>query len=146
MTLSLIDVDPMEPSWGRIYQSGVLGSEDWDHDGLVVSMSGNENFDGPCLWVDMDDNEIDTLPYAMLVAFVGAITAFLAQGTDVLIHCNEGKYRSTYMDVAVHIKAGKMRLEEAFETIRARHPLACLRQGTEAQLRLLEASIKGAPQ
>lgn len=142
MVLSLIDVEPLKPGWGRVYQSGVIASEDWTNTGLVVSMSGNENWQPPCLWVDIPDDEIYALPDELLVAFAEAIIAFLRQGKDVLIHCNEGKYRSTYMDAYVHMYAG-MSLAAAFERIRARHPIAALRQGTEAQLRRMESALKG---
>jgi protein-tyrosine phosphatase len=145
MVLSLIDTNPMRPGWGRVYQSGVIASESWDQDGLIISMSGNENFEGPCLWRDMPDNEVSTLPDEMLFAFVDAAIAFLRQGKDVLIHCNEGKYRSTYMDVAVHVRGGKMSSVKAYEMIKAHHPIACLREGTDAQLRRLESKLKGDP-
>jgi protein-tyrosine phosphatase len=131
----------MKPAWGRIYQSGVIASEDWDQDGLIVSLSGNENFRGPVLWVDMPDNDIDTLPSPLLISFVETVISFLRQGIDVLIHCNEGKYRSTYLDMAVHIKCG-MSFEEAYELIRMRHPIAALRIGTEEQLRQLKGESK----
>lgn len=144
MALSLIDVEPMQPAWGRVFQSGVFASEEWNRGGLIVSMSGNENWHGPCLWTYLEDTEFETLSYLTLLAFIDSITAFLEQGHDVLIHCNEGKYRSTYMDVAVHMKAGRMSYEKAFERIKARHPIAAIRQGTEKQLRLLEATLKGA--
>ncbi len=143
MVLSLIDVLPMQPGWGSVYQSGAIASEDWDNTGLIVSMSGNENWQPPCLWVDIPDNDDYVLPDDMLLAFVDAICAFLKQGYNVLIHCNEGKYRSTYMDVAVHMRGGGMNQAAAFEQIKARHPIAALRNGTDAQLMLLEVSLKG---
>jgi len=133
----------MQAGWGRVYQSGVIASEGWDHDGLIVSMSGNENLAGPCLWINMPDDDTHTLPDDELLAIVNTIAAFLSRGMDVLIHCNEGKYRSTYVDVAVHMRGGAMDLPQAFEMIHARHPIAALRAGTHDQLTRLEATLMG---
>ncbi len=143
MVLSLIDVEPMQPSWGKVYQSGVIASEDWDRSGLIVSMAGNENIAGPCLWINMPDDDVHTLRDSELLAFVDIILRFLQAGMDVLIHCNEGKYRSTYMDMAVHMRGGRMSLPQAFEMIHARHPIAALRAGTHDQLTRLEDVLKG---
>lgn len=143
MVLSLIDQAPMNPGWGQIWQSGALASLDWDEKGLTVSMSGNENFEGPCLWVSIPDNDSYTLPDAMLLAFTGAILSFLKKGQNILIHCNEGKHRSTYMDVAVHMRAG-MTFVMAYALVKGRHPIANLRTGTAAQLIRMEPMLKGA--
>lgn len=142
MVLSLIDVEPLNPGWGKVWQSGVIASEDWDNEGLIVSMAGNENWQPPCLWVDIPDDEVYALPDPMLIAFVDAILAFLRQGKNVLIHCNEGKYRSTYMDVAVHIRAG-MSLVDASRLVYKQHPIATLRNGTAEQLKRMESVLKG---
>jgi protein-tyrosine phosphatase len=131
--INQIDSFPIRPGWGKIYQSGVIASLDSDLDGLTVSMSGNENFKPPVLWIDIPDNDEYILPFPILWAMCDAIVAFLAQGKDVLIHCNEGKYRSTYMDVAVHIRAGQS-FDVAYSNIQAHHPIAELRQGTRKQL------------
>lgn len=140
--LNLIDVEPMHPGWGKVYQSGMIASEDWENDGLIVSMIGNTNFRGPCFWISMPDTNEDVLPDDHLKEMVEAIMAFLKNGTDVLIHCLEGKYRSTYMDVAVHI-AGGMSFEVAFEQIIARHPIAQLREGCASQLKRMEPILRG---
>lgn len=131
--LSLIDEQPIEPGYGRIYQSGVIASEDWE-DGLIVSMSGNENYRPPCLWIDIPDNNIYVLPERTLICMCAASEDFLSHGFDVLIHCNEGKYRSTYMDVALHMYIG-MSFDEALTLVSQRHPIARLREGTLSQLR-----------
>ena len=91
MVLSLIDVEPLKPSWGRVYQSGILASEDWGKDGLIVSMAGNVNWRWPVLWVDMGDNDEVTLPDSYLLAMADSAIAYLQRGIDVLVHCNEGK-------------------------------------------------------
>jgi protein-tyrosine phosphatase len=144
MVLSLIDDHPA-PGMGRVWQSGVIASEDWDNEGLIVSMAGNENWSPPCLWVDIPDNDSYTLPDPMLIAFCDSIVAFLKAGKDVLIHCNEGKFRSTYMDVAVHMRQG-MGFQDAAALVKAKHPIAELRAGTSAQLIRMESVLKGVPQ
>lgn len=142
VALSLIDVNPIRPGWGRVWQSGVIASEEWLEKGLIVSMTGNENYKPPCLWVDMPDNDIHILPDPVLMAMTDAIVAFLSRGKDVLIHCNEGKYRSTYMDVAVHERVG-MTYRDAFALVKLRHPIAGLRKGTYTQLDRMEAELRG---
>jgi protein-tyrosine phosphatase len=144
MALSLIDVTPMHPGWGRVFQSGVIASEDWDQKGLVISLAGNENWMGPCLWLLMPDSDMYVLPDTFLVAMVDATIAFLKKGIDVLIHCNEGKYRSSYLDAAVHMRAGPMTYHDAFALIRQHHPIAGMRGGTYAQLNRMEAILQGA--
>jgi len=143
MVLSLIDIEPLKLNWGRVWQSGMIASEDWDNQGLIVSMSGNENWQPPCLWVDIPDNDVYVLPDPMLLAFTDAILSFLRQKKDVLIHCNEGKYRSTYMDVAVHMRAG-MNYLSALLLIKKNHPIATLRTGTSDQLQAMESVLKEA--
>lgn len=146
MSLSLIDDEPLKEGWGRVYQCGVIASQDPDVPlGLIVSMSGNENLWSPCLWLDMADNDQYVLPDTALLSVAEAILAFLAGGFNVLIHCNEGKYRSTYMDVAVHMRAG-MLFEDAFALVRSKHPIADLRAGTMAQLKRMEQNLKGETQ
>lgn len=140
--LNLIDVEPLHPGWGRVWQSGVIASwldvDKLPEHSMVVSMSGNENWiTWPCLWLNIRDDDEYVLPDAMLAAICGMITSDLSRGFDVLIHCNEGKYRSTYMDVAIHIWAAGMSFERAFETIKARHPIASLRAGTAKQLQAM---------
>lgn len=145
MVLSLIDATPMASGWGNVYQSGAIASLELEGsvlptDRLIVSMSGDENwFQHPCLQTFMEDNDTTVLSDAVLTAFVDAIIAFLKNGVSVLIHCNEGKYRSTYMDVAVHMRVKKMSAAQAFELVKAHHPIAALRAGTDEQLRRLEA-------
>lgn len=149
MALDAIDLTPMRPGWGIVYQSGVLASEelmgsDFPDNGLIVSMSGNENFRGPCLWIDMKDNDTTILADPVLFALVEAVLSFLKCGINVLIHCNEGKYRSTYLDVAVHIRGAAMTYREAFTLVKERHPIAGLRKGTFTQLDRMELTLKGA--
>ncbi len=134
MMLNLIDEIQLHSGWGRVYQSGEIASLSWENDGLVISASGNLNFRGPCLWFDMDDDDVTVLPDKRLFAIANAAVDFLVRGFDVLIHCNEGKYRSTYIDVAVHMTAG-MGFAESLHLIKMRHPIAELRRGTFAQLK-----------
>lgn len=138
--LSLIDTKPMFPGWGLVYQSGVIASESYKGNGLTVSMSGNENWRDPCLWINMRDDDVYVLTTPMLFAMTSAALGFLRRGFNVLIHCNEGKYRSTYLDVAVHIGAG-MPFDDAFALVQARHPIADLRNGTKAQLQEMEHQL-----
>jgi hypothetical protein len=135
--LNLIDEVPLHTGWGRVYQSGELASLDWKDDGLILSASGNLNFQGPCLWFYMADNDLSVLPEKRLFAVTATAIQFLSRGFDVLIHCNEGKYRSTYIDVAVHMAAG-MGFVESFQLVKTRHSIADLRVGTLAQLKELQ--------
>jgi hypothetical protein len=134
--LNLIDEIQLHTGWGRVYQSGELASMDWENEGLILSASGNLNFRGPCLWFYMEDDDATILPEKKLFAITATAIDFLTRGFDVLIHCNEGKYRSTYIDVAVHMFAG-MGFQESFQLVKSRHAIADLRAGTLAQLKEL---------
>lgn len=141
--ISLIDIEPMNPGWGKVYQSGVIASENWDNKGLIISMIGNTNFRGPCFWISMVDNEEDTLPDESLIEIVDSAIVYLKNGDDVLIHCFEGKYRSTYLDVAVHMRGARISFEESYFLVVNQHPIAKLRTGTREQLQRMESFLTG---
>ena len=138
-----IDLEPLEPGWGCVWQSGL--DEWWQGrkvhlPKITVSMIGPVDPSVMSLSVFMDDTDTAILPDNELLAMSDAALSFLKCGTDIIVHCFEGKYRSTYMDVAIHMRAG-MLFEDAYALVRSRHTIALLRNGTMVQLKRMEAVL-----
>ena len=75
VVLSLIDTAQMFPGWGQVWQSGVIASEDWDNQGLIVSMSGNENWQPPAQETKIWHKEVE-VPCAKIGADPNQTTRF----------------------------------------------------------------------
>lgn len=139
--MNQIDLAPIVPGYGMIWQGSEIDA--WfdriPSPKAVVSMIGDIGL-GPCVSCAMGDNDIDILPDVMLLAMCDAAIGFLGNGFNLLVHCFEGKYRSTYMDVAIHMRLG-MAFDDAFALVRRRHTLADLRPGTKNQLMRMEGKL-----
>lgn len=147
MSLNLIDIEPMKPGWGRVWQSGI--DEWWKHDQVPrprasVSMVGPIEGLGLSAHIStyINDSPEDTLSKEMLLAMTDAVIGFLRNGVNVIIHCVEGKSRSSYLDCAVHMRAMNVSYDEALALIKKQHPIAQPNSGFEAQLRDLEPVLR----
>lgn len=148
MSLDLIDQTPMRPGWGQVWQCGeiaeVLQSYHLTAPRLIVSMVGQAwSFsDELHMVIFMPDDDRTILPDGTLIAMVDSIINCLQRGLNVVIHCFEGKYRSTYMDVAVHMRVLNYSPSQALGYVKNNHPIADLRKGTTAQLIRLETVLR----
>lgn len=115
---------------------------------LLVSMIGPVDlYANPALAVYVDDWKDDkgiyaTLPEVQLLTLVDCVIRYLAAGVNVIIHCAEGKSRSSYLNVAVHMRVMRYSYDQALGYIRHQHPIAQPNPGFEAQLRRLEAILR----
>lgn len=138
-----IDQQPLKPGWGMIWQGSELS--DWfdkiPSPRCVISMVGECSL-GPGVTCALIDDEQSILPDRLLISMCDASIGFMKNGYNLLVHCFEGKYRSTYMDVAIHMRSG-MLFEDAFALVKLMHPIAALRVGTEAQLERMESTLRG---
>lgn len=139
--MDLIDLKPAKPGWGQVWQGSELA--DWfdkvPSPKCVISMVGECGLGPAISWAMIDDDRA-TLPDAGLIAAADASIGFLKNGYNLLVHCFEGKFRSTYMDVAIHMRTG-MLFADAYALVRSRHVIADLREGTKAQLMRLESVL-----
>ena len=152
--LNIVDAEPLRLGWGRIWQSGEAGAI--LHHGevpdprMTVSMIGvfADPYSHLALAVSMGDEpdaqgKYPTLPDETLLAMVQMITDALACGINIIIHCLEGKYRSTYMDAAVHMKLLDYSVDQALGRIKAMHPIAELRKDSRDQLVRMQSVLRG---
>lgn len=141
--MNLIDIEPMRPGWGQVWQGGelsaIIGRLPKPH--VVFSLIGSVDL-APAVSVFMEDNDDTILPDSLLLGTVQCAGTFLARGFNVLVHCFEGKFRSTYLDVAIHMAYLRYPYAQALGRVKQMHPIAQMRKGTEAQLRRLEDELK----
>ncbi len=150
--LNVIDLEPMHPGWGRVWQSGevaaIIHHQDVPGPRLIVSMVG------PLMdpWADMhlatmvedwpdSEGEYQTLPDEALLAMVDAVIAMLKRDVNVIIHCLEGKSRSSYLDVAIHMAVMGLDYDAALALVKKQHPIAQPNPGFEAQLRRMTSVL-----
>lgn len=142
--MDLINETPMRPGWGKVWQGSEFGDvDDIPEPHVIVSMVGALLHVKLNLSTFMWDNDTAVLEPAVLLGMTSACLGFLSQGINLYVHCWEGKYRSTYMDVAIHMAGLHYSVDQAYGYVKRSHPIADLRTGTTLQLRSLEERLRG---
>lgn len=117
---------------------------------VVVSLIGTltEVFDGhlvPVLAVSIDDapgkDQMEVIPDDRLVPMLDACVTLIRGGLSIVIHCWAGKHRSTYFDVALHMRLIGLPYKDALSWVMSKHPEAEERKSMREQLTRLEAQL-----
>jgi predicted protein tyrosine phosphatase len=88
------------------------------------------------VWID--DIPTGCLKDNVLIGLVDAAAAWLNDGGNLYIHCAMGVSRSSYFDVALHMRIMHCSYDTALAKIREARSIANPNPGFEAQLRRME--------
>lgn len=143
--MRVTDAAPMKKGWGSIWQSGL---EDMGfiaavgQPRMVVSMNGFlSSIVSPQMVFNLRDDGKDVLRDQVLFSTIQGIVCALSNGINVVLHSLRGVDRSTYINVAVHMRVLQVPLEKAMEYVQLAHPAARLEGPYEAQLVRMEHSL-----
>jgi protein-tyrosine phosphatase len=147
-----IDLNGIRAGWGSIWQGGTadVAVENLPGPLLIVAMDRgefNEQFIdhknvAAVLAVWIDDNPDAVLQDAILIALVDAVEAWVKDGGNVYDHCAAGVSRSSYLDIAVHMRAANLSYDDAFALVHTQRPVISPNSGFQSQLRRMEASLR----
>lgn len=154
MDFSQIDILPMRPGWGLVYQGGSVNRDIQNLPGPLVLVccdvgEMNEQFIDHkivqgLIAVQLKDYLNGCLPDTILIAFVDACIALLKNGVNLYVHCGAGISRSTYIDCAIHMRGMGIGFDEAIEHIRFRRPQAAPNPSFCDQLKRIEVILAEA--
>jgi protein-tyrosine phosphatase len=154
MDFNRIDLSGIRPGWGSIWQGGSPDAAVEQLPGplLIVCMDRgefNEQFVDhqnvqAVLAVWIDDAPDAVLPDHTLISLVDTVEGWLRDDCNVYDHCAAGVSRASYMDIAIHMRAGDLSFDDAFALVHSQRPVANPNAGFVAQLRRLESELRAA--
>jgi hypothetical protein len=139
------------PGGGTIYQGGAvdLGIYKIPAPLVLLCMDAGEVNEK---WIDhktiqglmayqIEDSPDACLPDEILIALADAAIAFVRRGVNLYVHCGAGISRSSYADIAIHMRLFKVPYGEAFAMIAKQRPQIAPNPGFIAQLKKLEPTL-----
>lgn len=155
MNDNLIDSTPLRDGWGVCWQGGFVDCNVYDLPGplVIVNLNKGEVDDGwikgpvtGVLSLPIDDSPTACLPDNQLIGFVDSGITLLQEGINLYIHCAAGVSRSSYYDLALHIRAMNVPYDVAFAYLKARRPEVAPNPGFIAQLKRMESVLRATYQ
>lgn len=153
MDYNLIDIEPIKPGWGRVYQGGGIGLEIQNIPGPLVIVSLDATLPDRdyvdrkhvlmLLSIPIEDAADAILPDDAFIASIEAGIDFLSRGINLYVRCLAGVSRSSYYNAGLHMRAMKIDLDASLEYIKRTRPSACPNAGFYAHLKHLEQRLIG---
>lgn len=161
MNYSQLDLTPIRPGYGILWQGGLVDEAIFrlpgplvivemtkgtaDHEYLAHSRKQTFPESGGQLQgvitVQIDDSLGAMLPDPVYLGLVDACLSYLRNGVNLYIHCRMGISRSTYVSAGIYARLG-MSVKEALGLIKNRRREAFPNWGFYDQLMRLEAEGK----
>jgi hypothetical protein len=141
-----IDLSPMFPHWGVVYQGGSVDEAMTLPSPIVIVCMNDSEMDEKwvdhkvvyaVLYIGIKDSDDGVLPDDILRGLVDAGIAFLSQGINLYVHCAAGVSRSSYYDIALHCQAMSTGYTKAYQYIKKQRPIIEPNPSFVAQLRRL---------
>ena len=151
MDFTQIDLEPIRPGWGRVWQGSYVTSDIHQIPGpLAIVCMNHHEFNEE--WIDhqrihavlslwIEDTSESTLPDIVIKSAVEAGACFLQNGINLYVHCMAGVSRSTYYTVALYMRLG-MEFGEAMRHVASRRKVAWPNNGFHKHLTELEGMLR----
>jgi predicted protein tyrosine phosphatase len=143
MNYTQLDLEPLRPDYGLIFQGGQIdyklfelpgplvivnmmkgeSDERWLHESRAMTGLRSNGKIQAVLSVCIEDNPMSFLTDKTYLALVGSCINYLEQGFNLYIHCRMGFSRSSYLTAGIYIRHG-MTLKEATRHIETRRKSA----------------------
>lgn len=151
MDYSQIDLQPMKPDYGMVWQGTPIDEAIHQIPGPLAIVSMNKDED--LKWIDhqtihsvlsvhIDDDPGAVLPDNVYLGLVDAGIGLLKNGVSLYIHCSAGVSRASYYDIGLHMRVLNLSYDDAFALVHKQRPCICPNSGFVSQLKRLEPQLR----